>query len=168
MNWGLIVIRQVELFLNATGNAPVIGNKEDLINQVAKIRTHMISEVYELNDAIHSYDVVEVLDAYADIKAYLTQLKLLFEAYGIDVVEAENCVCINNSLKYTSSAELAFNWLEEYTQQGMGNDFYVEATLHEGVTFYCLRRKSDDKVYKYLDFPKVDLKPHIPDDLLED
>lgn len=156
----------VDSFMKATGNYRSINTKEALFEEVAKLIPLIQEELDELRESLNLRWVEGVLDDCLDLKVYNYQLQSLLERLGCDVSSAEVAVDVNNSLKYTTCEDLAYYWLDEIKDSsfklGVPCPAYVCVTWIEDKNYYCLKRKSDNKVMKYVGFERVDLERFVP------
>ena len=152
----------IRQFMAATGTLPPTYDNMTLpvlINGVKPLVPLLQEELNELDAAIKANDVQEVLDARVDLKVFITQLEIWLEQAGVDVQEAEELVCLNNELKYTTKESLAERWAE-----GVGLDkiYVAESFDEEGTPQYCIKDKVTHKVKKFKDFPVVSLEQCVP------
>lgn len=156
----------VEQFVKYTGNYRTLDTKEDFFEEVDKLIPLIQEELNELQESLNLHWVEGVLDDCLDLKVYNYQLQSLLERLGCDVSSAEVAVDVNNSLKYTTSKELADKWLHDHRVQatilGVPCPVYVCVTWVEDRNYYCLKRKSDNKVMKYVGFDRVQLDEYVP------
>lgn len=143
----------------------VCGNKpaetpEEVLKQIINQCTFLLEEVLETKEAAYAGDWTEIADGVGDVLFVADYLRELTKSVGVDQDGVDDAICDNNMLKTTTSRELAEKWLE-----GKDVACYIATTEYEGETYYTVRRKIDDKVVKYNDFPRVDLKPFIPNEL---
>lgn len=157
---------EVIKFIGATGNLKDITSKEVFFEEVGKLIPLIQEELDELKESYNLRYVQGVLDDHVDLVVYSLQLESLLERLGCDVVGAKQAVAENNSIKYTTSGMLAMRWLNEHSTQYKAlkqeNPFYISTVEYEGEMYYCLKRKSDDKVSKWCGFPKVSLGEFVP------
>ena len=156
--------KDVAKFNQVTGKGPS-DDLDELLEQMRNQSTILLEEVLETKAAATDKDWVEALDGVCDIWFVASELVTQLESVGINVKKAFKAVCENNSLKYTTSKELVEQWL--VYNQTKGVDCHIYEGDYEGVTHYCVRRNEDNKVLKYEDFPVVDLKPFIPEQLIK-
>lgn len=154
-------VKAVSRFNHTCGNAPAEDPKE-ILKQIVNQSTYLLEEVLETKHAAKDGNWTEVTDGVADILFVAAYLNDLCEAAGVDIKGAFEAVCENNSLKFTTSKELAEKWLAEKEIS-----CYVAETEYDGETYYTVRRTEDGKVTKYKGFETVNLIPFIPKDLLE-
>lgn len=152
----------VRPFMSATGVLPPPFDDMTLpvfIEGVKPLVPLLQEELNELDAAIKANDVQEVLDACVDLSYFVTQLQIWLEQAGVVVQKAEELVCLNNELKYTTDQGLVERWLGE-----VGSDkVYVDENIDEdGTTQYCIKDKVTHKVKKFKDFPSVDLSACVP------
>ena len=157
---------EIVKFLQATGNYRDIDSKEVFFEEVGKLIPLIQEELDELKESYNLRYVQGVLDDVVDIEVYLIQLQSLLERVGCNLLAARASVAENNSLKYTTSGMLAIRWLNEHSTQYKAlkqeNPFYISTVEYEGEMYYCLKRKSDNKVSKWCGFPKVSLDEYTP------
>lgn len=161
---------QIETFMKCTGNDnPSFDNidKEYVFKKLNQLNDLIHEEFTELSDALSDKDIVEVVDAIVDIQVFHTQMVLLLERAGIDYKGACDAVCINNSLKYTSSAGLATEWLIGLQKQG-NYQYHVSVNEVEDQSYFCLKDNKTKKVKKHADFTQVSLKEFIPEKYLNE
>lgn len=156
----------VEKFMKCTGNYRTLNSKEDFFVEVDKLIPLIQEELDELQQSLNLRWVEGVLDDCLDLKVYNWQLQSLLERLGCDVSSAEVAVDVNNSLKYTPSKELAEKWLHDHKVQAtilsLPLNMYICITEVDGIDYYCLKRKSDNKVMKYVGFGRVALERFVP------
>lgn len=160
--------QQVEMFAKCTGNDnPSFDylDKEYLKKKGDHLLDLMVEEVEELSDALRHQDITEMVDAIADIGVYYYQFVSLLERAGVDYQGVCDAVCENNASKYTTSAELAEQWLKEWQEQEWFG-YYVSATEVDGQMYYSLKDLKTKKVKKWKGFPQVSLKEFIPEKYL--
>ena len=154
--------RQVHEFMSAIGTLPP-NESLDLPTLIAGLKPLvplLQEELHELNAAIESNDVIECVDAVIDLKYFLTQAVIWLEQAGCDVVRSGELVCENNRLKFTTSYDLAQQWLYS---KGNILDFYIDGNRAEdGEYYYCIKDEVTHKVKKYSNFPSVDLTDCVP------
>lgn len=157
---------EVEKFMKCTGNYRSIDTKEVLFEEVAKLIPLIQEELDELRESLKLRWVEGILDDTLDLKVYNYQLESLLERLGCLVAPAEEAVDVNNSLKYTPSEKLAEKWLRDHKVQaailGVPCPAYLCITEVDGIDYYCLKRKSDNKVMKYCGFERVELEKFVP------
>jgi hypothetical protein len=156
----------VDQFVKCTGNWRTLDSKEDLFTALEPLRELLLQEVdTEFFDSIKLRWVEGALDDYCDGMVYMCQWYTLLTRMGIDVVGACAAVCENNSLKYTTSLDLATRWLEEHKKSsltlGIPRDLHICITEVDNETYYCLKDGAG-KVRKFIGFPRVDLSKFIP------
>jgi hypothetical protein len=156
----------VEQFVKCTGNYRTLDTKEDFFEEVDKLIPLIQEELDELRESLKLRWVEGVLDDCLDLKVYNYQLQSLLERLGCDVSSAEVSVDVNNSLKYTTSKELAQKWLLEHKEQalklGVPLNMHICITEVDGIDYYCLKRTGDGKVMKYCGFARVQLDKYVP------
>ena len=155
----------IEKFMKCTGNYPTLSSKEDFFVEVSKLIPLIQEELDELRESLKLRWVEGVLDDCLDLKVYNYQLQSLLERLGCDVSPAEEAVDANNSLKYTTSWDLAIKWLSEHRasclQKGEPCLLHICVTEVDNETYYCLK-DGTGKVRKNVDFPRVELDKFVP------
>lgn len=154
---------RVERFNAITGKAPSKDLKE-LYKQIENQCTYLLEEVKETLKAAQESDVVEVLDGVCDVKYVASQLQTLVESIGVDFEGAFSEVCDNNDKKVATSYIEACGW-ESYHMK-LGKDVYISQVKYEGEDYFTVCDSKTNKTLKYENFPRVDLKPFIPKDII--
>lgn len=129
------------------------GSKEYWLaieNQYKRIE----EELNELLEAIQERNIEEVVDAGADLDVVVAGLNFLS---GSDYTSVITAVLDNNDLKITQDASKADNW------KVFNNDNGIDCRVVETNGYYTVQRNEDNKVLKYGNFPKVDLKEFLPE-----
>ena len=99
-------------FLKSTGNDfPVDIDRQEFFKQVGKLLPLLQEEVAEVQDALLSKDLVNLVKELDDVRVYINQFNYLLDKAGIDRVGVSEAVDLNNSLKWTTSKDLALSWL---------------------------------------------------------
>lgn len=155
--------KEVEKFNQITGKGPS-DDLNTLIKQIKDQSTLLLEEVLETKEAP---DWIDRLDGVCDVWFVASELVTQLESVGINAKKAFKAVCENNSLKYTTSRELAEKWYNWNTEVGQ-EQCHIHEYAYEGETYYCVRRNADNKVLKWEHFPKVDLTPYVPEDLIKE
>lgn len=164
--------QQIEEFMKCTGNDnPSFDNidKGYLFKKLNQLTDFMDEEfnVELKEDGLQALNITEVLDAIIDIQVFHTQMVSLLERAGIEYKWACQAICENNSLKFTTSAELAERWLNEWQSEGNFN-YYISGTEVDNVMYYCLKDIKTKKVKKWKGFTQVSLKEFIPEKYLNE
>lgn len=154
---------RVDRFNFIVGNPPA-GDKVAVLKQIANQCKFLLEEVSETLKAAEGNDIVEVVDGIADVEYVAAYLKTLVQSLGVDQHGAFLAVCDNNDQKFTQDLEVACDW-----QNQKDFDTYISHVNYRGEDFYTVRRDDGTgKVVKHDNFPKVDLLPFIPKELLND
>ncbi len=154
--------KSVDRFNAAMNNAPA-DTPEGILEQIRNQCTYLVEEVLEAKDGAKRGDWENVLKEVADVNFVAAYLRTLVEAVGCDYSKAFRKVCDNNSLKMTTSHELAQKW---WLQQE--EDCYIAEAEFDGVLYYSVRRVSDGKTKKFKNFPNVNLKRCLPKELRDE
>lgn len=139
------------------GNVPeAVGSDEyflSLWNQAERVR----EELNELYEAIAKRDIKGVVDAGLDLDVVVAGVNYLSKC---DYTGGIDAVLSNNDLKISTSLEEAEQTVEFYKAQNV--ETYINE--YEGInsTLFTVKRKSDNKILKYENFPSVDLTPFVP------
>lgn len=144
-------LTQVEEFMTVMGQE-VKDKVEMPTPAIAELRVRLLEEeVKELREAIAAGDLLEVLDAFTDIR-YVLEGAIL--AFGMQDVaeEAFDRVHNSNMLKVCKDSDVADATVAKYTAQNIPT--YVE---HVG-KYYVVKRLEDNKVLKSVDWQQQDLK----------
>ena len=156
-------MNRVTRFNYIMGNAPSVFPNV-LYEQIANQCKFLLEEVQETLDAASRGDIVEVVDGVADCEFVFDYIKTMVQSLGVQQDKAFEAVCDNNDLKYTECYEQALQWKKQKEAQGI--ECYVSSVVYEGVDYFMIRRKEDGKGLKFDNFPKVDLSPYTPKELI--
>ena len=127
-----------------------------LDHQIERIQ----EELNELREAIKYNDKVEVLDGVVDILFTVLPLpEMLYEA-GYKVEPACMEVAKNNLTKFTTSYDVAVKTAEKYGEEYC----YIDSTQYNGITYYVVKRKEDQKVLKVVGYESVNLEKFVPEE----
>ena len=154
---------RVERFNVITGKAPSKDINE-LYKQIENQCTYLLEEVKETLKAAQEKNVVEVVDGICDVKYVASQLQTLIESTSVDFESSFSEVCYNNDLKFTDSYVKACSW-ESY-QQTVGKDVYISKVDYNSKLYFTVCDAKTNKTLKFENFPKVDLTPFIPKELI--
>lgn len=149
--------KAVEFFNKACGNNPPKKGSPEWYTVLKNQVSYLLEEVKEIDEAIDNEDPLEILDGMADVQFVLDGLIYLAQLKHREAVKK---VCANNDLKFTTSLVDAMEWSEDIGKN-KGEEVYINRTELDGVTYYCVKRCSDNKILKPTNFPKVDLKPLV-------
>lgn len=69
------------------------------------------------------------------------------------IANASIVIIENNKQKYTTDKEVAADW-----EKQMPEGCYIQTNVYKDVTYYCIKRKSDDYIVKPYTYKAVDLK----------
>ena len=131
--------------------------KSDIDRQVALIT----EELKETVEGLQANSVVEVLDGTVDILVVTLGLLQKLQYAGVNIDGALSAVAENNLSKFTKSEEIANLSVASYEKKG--EKVYVT----KFGDLYIIKRLSDDKVMKPIDFKSVELTSFVPEELLE-
>lgn len=153
----------VDRFNHITGKAPA-KDLQGVLKQIEDQCTYLLEEVKETMKAAQEGDIVECVDGVADIRYVASYLPTLLESLGVNFNDAFSEVCYNNSLKYTTSYVKACGWESYHTD--LGKDVYISHVKYEDENYFTVCDSKTNKTLKYENFPKVDLTPFIPRELI--
>lgn len=151
-------------FMGATGNLPPPHrSKEELIASVKARIKFLQEEIDELQEAVDTGNVIELVDAIADVEVFHQQNVIDLEAMGIDYQGALQAVGDNNRLKYSPSREVMVKELEKWyhVDADYADSLYIDENYYDGETYYCLKDINSHKVKKHVSFPSVNLREFI-------
>ncbi|WBF81406.1 hypothetical protein HNDCFFNB_00109 [Citrobacter phage BSwM KMM2] len=117
----------------------------------------MLEEARELVAAVEAKDPVETLDAQADLQYVLDGLIFLTQHDHDGAIKA---VCENNNLKYTDDYQEAVQRMFDIEKR-TGDECYLRQSIIEGKEWFAIIRKSDGKIMKQSNLPKVQLESFI-------
>lgn len=160
-------IDSVIRFMEAIGSYPnpdvSTEKKWELLEPVVD---KLKEEAIETYNAVANRDGVELLDGLCDVRFMLRQLLIILDAYGFYVSEADEAVCLNNKLKYSSSFEyMAKEKARWDVEVGAGLVYVYQKDTPDGM-MYCLKRVDTNTVAKPLDHPEVYLTNFVPKEFL--
>jgi len=161
----------IKSFMCATGSMPTFEEmSNDLyIKSQLELVEKLVEEVLEFKESLLERDYTNSVKELIDIKYVLSQCEIVAEVAGVDVNLAEALVCDNNDEKYSTS----YDFVEAKLLEWRENDHWFAAKLWisesvselDGQTYYCLK-DDNNKVRKFVDFPKVDLSECIPKEMM--
>lgn len=117
----------------------------------------MLEEAKELVAAVEAKDPVETLDAQADLQYVLDGLVFLSQH---DHDGAMKAVCENNNLKYTDDYQEAVYRMFDIEKR-TGEECFLRQSVVNGKEWFAVVRKSDGKIMKQSNLPKVQLGCYI-------
>ena len=145
----------VKLFNNLAGNT-------DVSIKGFKNQTRLVYEeaIKETEDALHSNDVVKLLDGVVDglyvIMGSLQKLELL----GCDIEGAIKQVCVDNLTKFPLKEEVAQASVLHYNSQNIN----VSYSYNPEYKRYVIK-DSNQKIRKPVGFTSTDLTQYVPEAL---
>lgn len=154
---------RVERFNVVTGKAPS-KNINELYKQIENQCTYLLEEVKETLQAAKENNMIEVVDGVCDIKYVASQLQTLVESIGVDFEGAFSEVCNNNDKKFTTIYNQACAWEGYYAEQN--KDVYISHVKYKGEDYFTVCDAATNKTLKFNNFPKVDLIPFLPKELV--
>lgn len=151
-------LAQVKEFMTVFGQE-VKGKVELPSREIMKLRVKLLAEeVKELEEACANDDLVEILDAFTDIRYVLEGAVLAFGMQGI-AEEAFDAVHDSNMTKACNTMVLATQTKESYGKLGV--ETYIEQSATKGMqggNLFLVKRKEDGKVLKSIHWKQQDLK----------
>lgn len=144
------------------------GNKQyeydtlDFWRALENQSSYMVEESKEGYDAAKMNDAVESIDALADEFFVWAWKAEMLQKAGFDVEGAIQEVIDNNMTKVFNSF---YEACESKDKLELKHDveFFVETSMFNGLPFYTVRRMSDNKITKPINFIPVDLSKFIPE-----
>lgn len=148
----------VKLFNNLAGNTDVsikgFKNQNKLVYEEA---------IKETEDALHSNDVVKLLDGVVDglyvIMGNLQKLEML----GCNIEGAIKQVCIDNLTKFPLNEEDAQKIVLHYNSQNINVSYTYSPEYNRYVV-----KDSNQKVRKPYNFVSTDLTQYVPEKLIKE
>lgn len=139
------------------GNTPKVLYSHEYWESLKSQSLCMLEEAKELVAAVEAKDPVETLDAQADLQYVLDGLVFLSQHDHDGAMEA---VCQNNNLKYTDNYQEAVQRMFDIEKR-TGDECYLRPSMVEGKEWFAVVRKSDGKIMKQSNLPKVQLAEFI-------
>ncbi|RYY51352.1 MAG: hypothetical protein EOO06_01070 [Chitinophagaceae bacterium] len=150
---------EVKKFNYGINNIPAMGNEYEVWQQLKLQAKLILEEANELVAACEGEDMVEALDAYCDVEYLNTWLEHLLYSFGCDTRKALAQVCENNTSKITTSYTYAL--MSKEVLEENGTVCYIDQTVYEGETLYCVKRSEDGKVMKLADHVRPNLEQFV-------
>lgn len=150
---------EVKKFNYAIGGNPSMGDQYEVWKQLKLQAALILEEAQELVEACEQEDMTETLDAYCDIEYLNTWLEHLLYSFGCETKKAFNSVCQNNTSKITTSYTYALMSKEALEENGI--PCYMDQTVYEGETLYCVKRSEDGKVMKLANHERPELEQFV-------
>lgn len=152
--------KEVVKFNYGIANSPAMGDHYTVWKQLKLQAKLIIEEAQELVQACEEENMVEALDAYCDLEYLNTWLEHLLYSHGCETKKAFSEVCFNNSSKITTSYTYAQSSKEQLEFHG-GGSYYIDSTVFEGETLYCVKRTEDGKVMKLKSHERPNLEQYV-------
>jgi len=139
-----------------TFNAPILPTPQIPSKQRCELRVALLQEeLNELKEAIENNDLIEIVDALADLQYVLSGAVLEF-GLGDKFVELFNEVQRSNMSKACNSELEAQETIEHYKQKDGTKGYYKE---NNGK--WLVYREEDDKVLKSVNYSPAELSKII-------
>ena len=158
-------IKPIALMNLLAGNKHQFESEEEFDTNCANALQRVEEEACEGIDAylkmkLEGGDVEEfrqhLLDSVVDIFVVYARLYQLMENNpSFNLHEAIKRVCENNLTKFPTDKQVAEDTLNMYAEQGV--ECYIATTEYEGITYYAIKRVSDNKFLKPVGYESVDL-----------
>lgn len=133
-----------------------------VMSQLIEGQLERIQEELEETFKAHSEkDDVEILDGAVDILVTAVGLVQLLARTETDVFGAMREVARNNLMKFTVDASKAEETRDYYKSKGEDCDVHIVYTDDRG-SIYAVLRKSDCKLLKPVNHPRVELSKYLP------
>ena len=121
----------------------------------------MVEESTESVDATRMNDAIESIDALADELFVIAWKIEMLQKSGFDIEGALQAVIDNNAKKVFNSFYEACT-AKEQIELVKDEECFVETSVYNGLPFYTVRRLSDNKIMKAVDFVPVNLSEFVP------
>ena len=118
----------------------------------------ILEEINELFEAVEKNDKNEMLDAYADIQFVLCNLTFFEGLTGKELQNYYLAVVESNNSKFCNSMQEAVDTIYAYAQgehwdkPDVKIECYMEEKELNGSIIFVVRRKSDDKILKSINY----------------
>lgn len=150
----------VKRFNVIASNAPSQGDLWECWKQLKRQMDLVYEEALEGKEAASEEDMLELIDAWADVWYTNTYLGQLLEAFGVNTKAVIEEVCKNNNQKFTTSYTYASESKEALEEKGV--QCYIEQTVYQGTTYYTVCRCEDRKVMKLRNHESPELSKFLP------
>lgn len=143
------------------------GNKQyeygtlDFWRALENQSSYMVEESNEGLESARMNDAVESVDALADEFFVWAWKAEMLEKAGFNVAGAIQAVIENNMTKVFNSFYEACESKEKLERKN-DVEYFVETSVYNGLPFYTVRRLSDNKIMKAVDFVSVNLEDYVP------
>jgi len=163
------VKESVKRFNFTIGNPPISidGDKEDFWRSIQQQAALVLEEAKEQYEAAMNRDIVEVVDGAADVAYTQAYMDVMLEEIGVDLNKAKDLVCENNDQKITLDEVFARRSATKQLLDNPDDQFYVDETWYNGLSYFVVKRKSDGKVMKLIGHQSPDIKEAIPEETFE-
>ena len=121
----------------------------------------MVEESSEGISAARMNDAIESIDALADELFVIAWKIEMLQKSGFNVEGALQAVIDNNAKKVFNSFYEACS-AKEKIEEVRDEECFVETSVYNGLPFYTVRRLSDNKIMRAVDFVPVDLEDYVP------
>lgn len=155
---------EVKKFNYGINNTPAMGDQYEVWKQLKLQAKLILEEAEELVQACEEENMTETLDAYCDVEYLNTWLEHLLYSFGCDTKKALASVCENNTSKITTSYTYAL--MSKEILEEKGTKCYIDQTVYEGETLYCVKRTEDGKVMKLADHKRPTLEQYVSKEFL--
>ena len=151
---------------DCNGFNEIAGKSDKLSIQDFKDQLKLIqSELKEMEDGINNNNIEEILDGFLDVFVTNAGIGQKLQRLGVDIYKAARLVADNNYSKFISGNQ--YPTLEATLKNYIGQGVNVYAIYDIVSESFVVKRASDDKVMKPIDFKSVNLEEVIPKDLLK-
>ena len=110
------------------------------------------------NNLLSESNLIAILDDVLDCKYVADQQFEILRKAGFNVVAGYEAVCENNDSKFVKTEREAQESVDDYIKRGV--DCYYE--YNDTYQVYVIRRQSDQKILKPVQYKAVDLSSYIP------
>lgn len=160
------VKESVKKFNHIKGTPPVSidGDVGAFWKSVQQQAALVLEEAKEQYEAAMNKDIIDVVDGAADVAYTQTFMDVMLEEVGVDLSKAKSLVCENNDQKFTLDQVFARRSATSYLLHNPGEQAYVDEAWYDGLFYYVVKRKSDDKVLKLIGHQSPDIRESIPEE----
>lgn len=142
-------------------NAPIAGDVEGTIAKITRQSAFVVEEAKEIQDGAVANDIIEILDGHLDTRFVNDQIGVYLESLGVNLKGAWKEVCRSNDSKFSTDLDMMARSCAKFAEEGV--EVHVVESPIPGV--YVLKRRSDGKIMKPINFSEPNLRPFIPKQL---
>lgn len=151
---------KIFLFNALMGHKGISPDTPEFWSQIRNQTDRVVEEASEASDEAVIEDIGNLMKEVADVMVTSIGLFQKLQLCGVDISEVLDRVCDNNLTKFHQDADHANETVRFYQEKGI-ETFVRLTTMEDGVEFYGVLRKSDEKLLKPHDFVGVDISDII-------